>query len=508
MNKDLIVSKLKELFGADYRSLVTFRVGLAMIALCDLYYRALYLRVHYTDFGLLPRSVVITEFPPWHFSLHMLSPIAGPQIFLFAVAGIASLCLLVGYRTRLALFLVWLHVISLHGRNPLIIQGGDVLFRVILFWGLFLPLGARGSIDALRSRSDQKEKSVLSIGTLAVGIQFVMLYVYNYLYKLHPPWETEGTAIYQALSLDQFATSFAIWLREFPEFLSLITKPILLFEGFGAILLFIPFFTGPIRTLGCFLFIAMHFSFWLCLEVGPFPYVNVVFAAFFLPTFFWDRIEPYISKTTNLFSRLVLWLNNRLSGNKLFPEAEEPNTFWKKSFINLAAFVFLFNAVYFTVGTYKDKVNLPVWVDYISSFVRIDQRWNMFAPPSLDDGWYVIPAKLRNGEKFDLHKHFWSDEDRPAVSWEKPKRVSKTYPTQRWRKYLMNLWHPDGRKFLLHYGRYLCRDWNEVHRGPDALETFQIYFMLEMTSLETQTPPLEKVHLWTHWCFEVPENQK
>jgi hypothetical protein len=31
----------------------------------------------------------------------------------------------------------------------MVLQGGDDLLRALLFWSLFLPLGARASVDAL-----------------------------------------------------------------------------------------------------------------------------------------------------------------------------------------------------------------------------------------------------------------------------------------------------------------------------------------------------------------------
>jgi hypothetical protein len=34
-------------------------------------------------------------------------------------------------------------LVSLQARNPVVVAGGDVLFRWTLFWGLFFPLGAR-----------------------------------------------------------------------------------------------------------------------------------------------------------------------------------------------------------------------------------------------------------------------------------------------------------------------------------------------------------------------------
>ena len=32
---------------------------------------------------------------------------------------------------------------GIDNRNPLVIDGGDDFLRMLLFWGLFLPLGAR-----------------------------------------------------------------------------------------------------------------------------------------------------------------------------------------------------------------------------------------------------------------------------------------------------------------------------------------------------------------------------
>jgi hypothetical protein len=48
-------------FGLDLRSLALFRIGLALILLFDLYYRALDLRAFYTDWGLYPRSLMPTH---------------------------------------------------------------------------------------------------------------------------------------------------------------------------------------------------------------------------------------------------------------------------------------------------------------------------------------------------------------------------------------------------------------------------------------------------------------
>ena len=97
----MVRHKIAELWGADLRSLAAFRIGLALLLLADLINRALDLRAHYTDFGVLPRSAALALSPSiWHYSLYFwtgtpLLPAVG-----FLLAGLFALGLLLGYRTR------------------------------------------------------------------------------------------------------------------------------------------------------------------------------------------------------------------------------------------------------------------------------------------------------------------------------------------------------------------------------------------------------------------------
>ena len=103
----------------------------------------------YTDAGVLPRGAQIELFSglPALISLHMMNGTIAGQALLFGFSVAAALALLVGYRTWIATLVSWVLVVSFHNRNPMVLQGGDVLLRMMLFWGLFLPLGARASLD-------------------------------------------------------------------------------------------------------------------------------------------------------------------------------------------------------------------------------------------------------------------------------------------------------------------------------------------------------------------------
>lgn len=140
----------RRVFTLDLRSLAFFRVTMALLLLGDLAQRLTDLTAHYTDSGVLARNVLNRSiaWEPGMWSLHQASGDASFQLVMFAVAAVLAVMLLVGYRTKVAAIGSWIMLISLHSRNPLVVQGGDTLLRVMLFWSLFLPIGARWSVDA------------------------------------------------------------------------------------------------------------------------------------------------------------------------------------------------------------------------------------------------------------------------------------------------------------------------------------------------------------------------
>lgn len=141
------LAPLREVFGVDLRTLALFRVLLASYLILDLCLRARDLTAHYTDFGIMPRSVLAESLSTGSWSFHALSGSASLQVFLFVVAGAFAAMMLVGWRTRLATLVSWVLLVSLQNRNVFILSGEDNLAIVLLFWAMFLPLGARYSID-------------------------------------------------------------------------------------------------------------------------------------------------------------------------------------------------------------------------------------------------------------------------------------------------------------------------------------------------------------------------
>ena len=64
-------------------------------------------------------------------------------------------------------------------------------------------------------------------------LQLCFVYWFTAAAKLHPVWLSEGTAIYYALSLDQFTKPFGYVLLGFPGLLRQLTHGTVLLEAFA-----------------------------------------------------------------------------------------------------------------------------------------------------------------------------------------------------------------------------------------------------------------------------------
>jgi hypothetical protein len=404
---------------------------------------------------------------------------------LFVLAGLFAVALLAGYRTGLATFVSWFLLVSLQARNPLVLHGGDTLLRLLLFWSIFLPLGARGSVDALRRRASQPPaERVVSGGSAALILQVCFVYWFSVALKWDPVWWRDGTAVYYALSIDLFATPTAHFLLQFPTLLKGMTYGTLVLEAFGPVLLFVPFRHGPVRCAVVVAFVLFHLlGLGLCLELGIFPYVCAVAWLALLPGWFWQRAW-------------VVRLGRLAGSSPATPAGTEPRPAVLRAPAALnalalffLAYVFLWNVRTIDFDTFSRF--FPRSVNWVGSLFRVEQMWGLFAPaPMKDDGWFVVQGELADGRTVDLLG------DGGPVSWEKPALVSATLQNERWRKYLINLWLKDNAPHRVHYARYLARDWDARHGADAELQDVQIYYMLEMTRPDGAPAAPEKILLW------------
>lgn len=461
---------LDAIYGMDMRAIAVFRVALGLLLFLDIADRFGDL-VQYTDAGGFPREYMSTKIV--RPSLHALSGAAWWQATLFTVQGLAAIAVTVGWRPRWALALVWILIGSLHTRHPHVLYGGDIELRLLCFWGIFLPLGARWSIDAWRSRLEAPAR-VTTVATAALICQICWIYISTVDLKSGAEWHN-GQAIWYALNIDHFSSAFGRWLLHFPKLLEMMTHATFWFEALGPwVVLLVPI--GRVRAAVVLGFIGLHMGFELCMEIGLFPWISSVGWIPLLPAVFWDGLR--LPQTQGIPWR-PRWHNQVLAGVALV----------YISWWNLGS---MFPDHFSVKGDWRRPANL----------LRIDQYWDMFAPrPLKDDGWWILQGERLDGQKVDLQRGGL------PVDFDKPPQVTDIYRNERWRKYMRNLWNKDNAKYRKPFALWLCRDYNS-HAAPHAkLESIQLIFMRETTQPPGTPITVEPVKLNRVECPDVPRDE-
>jgi hypothetical protein len=119
----------------------------------------------------------------------------------------ASLCLIVGYHSRLAAFLVFVGVLSFQRRNPFVFNAGELVVRAIAFYLLFAPTGAALSVDRWRTARERfwqcPRRAPWALRLMQ--IQLSVIYLAAVWAKAQGKTWNDGTAVYYALKLGDLA---------------------------------------------------------------------------------------------------------------------------------------------------------------------------------------------------------------------------------------------------------------------------------------------------------------
>jgi HTTM domain len=136
----------------------------------------------------------------------LLAGTTGPTVvvavFLGTLAGAAALT--VGWHARIAALVVFVGIVSIEQRNPLISNSGDGLLRNLAFYCVLAPSGAALSLDRLRARRDafwrfpQRAPWALRL----IQIQVSVGYLATVWLKLQGETWRDGTAVSYALRME------------------------------------------------------------------------------------------------------------------------------------------------------------------------------------------------------------------------------------------------------------------------------------------------------------------
>ncbi len=452
------------IFALDLRSLALFRIGWGLIMIWDLFHRWATLRAMYTDQGFFTRQMsydyldcqVGPQFSSYFWSLYWIFGSTEFAATLFVVTGMLALLLVIGWQTRVVAVGLFIMLVSLHYRNPMVTQSCDHYFRMLLLWSLFLPWARVWSWDAWRAGRTVANQltPVANFATVGLICQIIAMYFFGGISKWNEVW-LQGDAMWYVLRLDIFVTPLGASLLEYPTFLRFVSWATLFFEVVWVWTLLVPWKNDWFRWSNILVFFGFHLGIGFTMSIGLFPAICILSWIALLPCSVWP------SHGENGFVGFDRWADLKPT---------------RRVCRLVCAFLLLFTVVW-NVGNISpslaQKLQQPV-VKWLSFGGGLDQRFHMYSRPPTFSPRFVYEAELEDGRRVDL----LTEDD--AVS-ERPDSVIKTMPNFHWRKLHRNL--VSQRYAFMRQGLadYWVRQWNDSHGpGQQVVAMKLICFMEEI----------------------------
>ena len=453
--------RLREVFGLDLRSLAVLRSGLGIAVLLIVASYARDFRDLFGEHAVISVPVAYAmagpEVDPYMAPFWIL-PGFGEWVLPIALTAL-GLALTLGFYTRIACAGCWYALYCLQVRNPFAGNFSDDIVLRMLFWSIFLPLGARFSIDAQRASAPKRFASpYVSVASAALLIQVASIYFVAGFKKIGPDWQQDLTALWYVAQNHFRGTSLSGLLLAVPSLMKLATWITPRFEVAIGLALFVPFAAAAVRTVSVGLIIGFHLMLSLFIFIGAAPFVCGVAALGLLPGVVWDRLGVGRGDAAASAASVVPPGSRGRRGLRVAAQL----------LLSVPVSVML---LYDLMEVSYTKQLQPRIVHWLGETLRVTQQWDMFSPsPAHFDGWFIAPGVLANGDVIDLTR------DGAAIRTEPPEELPWIGDD-----YRMSYFHEAVRNQVealgTDYGRWLCRAWNRDHAGDERLVRLEFVWM-------------------------------
>lgn len=440
---------LRDRFAIDLRSLAAFRIAAGTLLVVDALLRTRDFSLMFAPDGIFPLAALRQTWnaDPAMWSVAFLVDQAWWGGIVLAAQGIAGLCLACGWRTRGVTIVAWAAHLSVMRRTLPATNAGDAWLGTLLFWSMFLPLGAVWSADAIRRRSaGGTGRRTFSIASIAFVLQVLVVYLAAGLAKLNDSW-LSGEAIGRALSIHDHGTPLGTWLAGASWLMRPLTWGVLGIELVLPVLFLLVSRPRPRLAIAC-CFILFHLAIQATMSVGLFAAIGIAAWLTLLPGDVWPtsaaadvgadpgRLPPLAAVACGLL-------------------------------LGCASLGFLHG-----VTPWQSRP-LPRIVGGPLAACGLAQAWGMFGVVYPTEQWIHAPALLADGRRVDLlRKGVPLDRDRPRGGF-------GTLPHHRWHKLAWLLPRPGFRPLAPHVAGALARDWNARHDADARVDSLEIRFVVE-----------------------------
>jgi hypothetical protein len=430
--RSLIARARDTYLSIDRRVLGAFRILYGLVLMVELGRRSLALRLCYSNDGILSNHFLLFT-PQAHpqFSLFTMFSTPGEVRVAFALTGLVFALYALGLFTRVMQVLVLVLVTSLNARNLFFEDGGVSVLILLAVWTLFMPLGDRFSLDALRAEAKMpriadrvraraaREAPFISLSVLAILLQIAVIYWLNAVHKSGPTWKN-GDAVHYVLWQNRVATELAAYIahHEPAWFSPLSSRGTIIVEMVLPLLVLSPWAHRTLRSIAFLLAVGLHGGIALLMTLGPFSYAMIALVLLAVPP------EPLVraarllparrrAALVRLRARSVRTLTRLRAGpprEALIPADAGARTWlgvWRGRARELAV-VFVIAAS--TIQVLRDnravprrfKLEQPAPFQAFIGYTRMLQGWSMFAPEApRDDGTLIVDALTANRQHID-----------------------------------------------------------------------------------------------------------
>lgn len=450
-------------FALDPRSLAVYRIALGLLLVGDIAFRWPTRVEMLSDEGFFTRALA-GEFglhaigPDWDrlwWSFYFLNGSAEFATALLIITAILGLMLALGLWTRLVTIGLYLMIVSLHYRNPLVITSGDLFLKTQLLWSMFLPLGQVWSVDAWRLGRRTKEHLAPVVSAASAGfiLQLIAMYFFTGLSKLNEVWFS-GDAMWYVLRLDIYLLPMGKQLLEYPILLKWISWATLFVEVVWIWTLVIAWKNDFFRWSNLLAYWAFHIGIGLTMSIGLFPLICMIAWLPLVPMSFWRT-------PLNAPARFPRWFD--------LPVAQR--LVWALCIV-LIVVTWVWN-----IGNIPHPAARAFRPRLLASFVYrlgLDQHFRMFDQPPDRNPWFVYEARLKDGTEVDLMTG-------KPVTYQRPESVREAFPSFHWRKFYRNLVLDHLEYMRPHLADYWLRRWNETHGPEQQVVRMRLICFLEKT---------------------------
>jgi hypothetical protein len=216
----------------------------------------------YGPSAVISLQTVKSQFNYPHLNLfYIMGDDLGTVYFMMSLYGLALFSAMIGFQTRLSLFVAMALMMSFHHRNIWLLSSSEVLMRIIMIFLVCSPAGNALSVDSFlaKLKNNPLPREWAPWALRLIQIQLSVVYIWTVWHKLKGDFWIEGTAIYYATRLQSMTNLPVPFILDNLFLIKLMTWGALILEFSLGTLIWFKEFRKPLIIMGILFHIGIEY---------------------------------------------------------------------------------------------------------------------------------------------------------------------------------------------------------------------------------------------------------